>query len=111
MITYSGRGDYAMVTIDMIGDGVETTVDIDLNKAPFVLNFQQSMMPRHWLVRMKDGDPPKLTSFANGRIHMEFDGAPPAPNEGTLTPRTQFDFYMFYGTRSADSIRPRHYKD
>lgn len=96
MIMYNGNGDHDKVTIALIGDNESKLVEIELSKPPFSLNFQ-GVFPRHWTIRMQDGEKPSVVSMQGSTLHLEWENALPAPEEGTASPRTQMEFYMWYG--------------
>lgn len=104
MILYSGSGNCDMVVIDLLGDGETKIVEMELTKPPFNLLFT-GVFPRHWVVRMQDGEAPSIVSMQGSRLHLEFAEPLPPPNEGTASPRTKMEFYMWY---NATGSRRRH---
>jgi len=99
MITHSGNGSFDRLVLALLGDGISTSCDIDLSKPPFNLNFG-STFPDSFIIYMQDGIRPSnatLSSPGNSSIlHFDFLTPLPAPNDGTASPRTQMELYLFY---------------
>src|SRR6516165_5540006 len=96
-IQIMGTGDLSKVTIDFIGDGVAMTRAVDLGAPPFNFNWGGRYPGSDQIARVIDGPTPSSQSINNaGVVTFNWDAPLPAPNPGTLSPRTKLELYLLY---------------
>lgn len=87
MIKYRGNGSTEEINIFLYGDGSSSSIDVDLSKAPFCIDFKGHLPSAAFLVGEQYGSSvsyPDLTQVSfypgtppTGRLKLEFDSPLP----------------------------------
>jgi len=98
MVQYDGWVTDFGVRLLILGDGTAKSIQINLTKAPFNMPFTGSFYPTYAFAHVEDvlTSKPVLSFPAPGVLQLDYPTPVPAPSTGRITPRSQFDVYLFY---------------
>lgn len=109
MIKYTGHGDHSDVTVIIYGDGVGASVSINLEAAPFNLNFNKNY-PVGAVIISSTYEPYPTVGFNKGFVNIAFDQTLPMADEIKRGPSSDLQFRLVYGDTLPAPTKHRHKK-
>jgi hypothetical protein len=96
MILYSGYGSENEIKLYILGDGQQKQINIDLSKPPFDHSFQGNYPVKAYAKNEGTIASTPTVSIAGAILTLEYPEPVPLPNEGTLSPRSQLQIFLFF---------------